>query len=293
MVAAVVEDLPDPRHPLRLRAVHLELNLDAVVLRERAALARATCRSARASSLPARPSAGRSAAPSRSASRGRFASFTHSLVSSMFLRTTAGSGDVDTRRSCRARRSSPAESANCFRTSARAAGESAISTPCLCVVRSSTASNPDLGEVLDDGRDVPVLRDVVGDGAELQRRAACCGLRRRRWVNGRQRRHSRHGGEEVAPVHEPELTAGGRVARGGKGRPKGGLKASLKACATTVDRRLRSAEFLLPENARSLANDDELIGFDVRRSSPSRRWASGFRGPRPSRRPVRSAGGGR
>src|SRR5688500_6655712 len=34
------------------------------------------------------------------------------------------------------------ESSNRFRTSARAAGESAISTPCLCVVLNSTASIP-------------------------------------------------------------------------------------------------------------------------------------------------------
>ena len=70
-----------------------------------------------------------------------FASFTHSLVSSMFFRTTAASGEWYSQ----VVPSPPiftGESANCLRTSARAAGDSEISTPCLWVVRSSTASKP-------------------------------------------------------------------------------------------------------------------------------------------------------
>ena len=70
-----------------------------------------------------------------------FASVTHCLVSSMFLRTTAGSGEWYSQ----VVPSPPiftGESSNRLRTSARADGESEISTPCLWVVRSSTPSRP-------------------------------------------------------------------------------------------------------------------------------------------------------
>jgi hypothetical protein len=70
-----------------------------------------------------------------------FASVTHSFVSSMFLRTTAASGEWNSHVVPRPPIFT-GESSKRLRTSARAAGGSEISTPCLCVVRSSTASIP-------------------------------------------------------------------------------------------------------------------------------------------------------
>src|SRR5690606_31315354 len=70
----------------------------------------------------------------------------------------------------------------------------------------------DVGEVPDDRRDVPVLGDVVGDGAELERVARLRRRLRRRAGNGRRRakggqgRHGEAGGEEV--------TAGGTHGNG-------------------------------------------------------------------------------
>ena len=70
-----------------------------------------------------------------------FASCTHCLVSSMFFRTTAGSGEWYSQVV-----PSPAiftaEPSNCLRTSARCAAVSDGSTPWACVVRNSTPSSP-------------------------------------------------------------------------------------------------------------------------------------------------------
>jgi hypothetical protein len=59
----------------------------------------------------------------------------------MFFLTTAGSGEWNSQTLPQPQNTTP-ESANCFFTSLRSSAESVGSTPCLCVVRHSTAAMP-------------------------------------------------------------------------------------------------------------------------------------------------------
>src|SRR3954447_20418794 len=63
-----------------------------------------------------------------------------------------------------------------------------------------------LGQVLDDRRNVPVFRDVVGDGSQLQ--SMQCWLRRglRRGLPNRESGNDRHGGEKIASIHAGKIT---------------------------------------------------------------------------------------
>ena len=126
----------------------------------------ATCRSARASSLPAPPSAARSAGPSRSAIRG----------------PSRASPTPSSRRCSCGRPPDPAvvlaggaESADLHRrvleslAHLRPRRRRQRDLHAVLVRRPQLdAVEADVGEVLDQRREVPVLRDVVGDGAELQ-----------------------------------------------------------------------------------------------------------------------------
>ena len=131
----------------------------------------------------------------------------------MFLRTTAGSAAWNSQIVPRPPIFT-GESSNRFRTSARSAAESVSSTPCWCVVLNSTASNPGLGEILEEGREVPILGDVVGDRAELQPAAGGLGktapslsgrlldrLGTKDRTNGGQRRRGRQAVEELSSLH--------------------------------------------------------------------------------------------
>src|SRR5688572_28070472 len=64
---------------------------------------------------------------------------------------------------------------------------------------------PDLGQVLDDGRNVPVLGNVVGDRAKLQPAARGRRSGRSRRLPNRKRGHDRNGGEKVASIHGGRL----------------------------------------------------------------------------------------
>src|SRR5215204_6332944 len=176
MVPAEIEDLADARHARGLGAVHLELNDDAVVLRELAALAQ------------------------------RLADLLERLLLGHFLRQPVGP-DFDARRpdvlrqlhpllrlvdvlpyDRRVRRVVFAGRAQAADFYSRVLEPLAHLGACrrrqrdlhAVLVRRTQLDGVEArgGEILDDGRHVPVLGNVVGDGAKLETLAR----RRRGWT---------------------------------------------------------------------------------------------------------------
>src|SRR6266851_2874042 len=138
------------------------------------------------------------------------ANFTHAFVSSTFFRTRAGSaewyshvvprppiltGESDLDR--RVREAGPY---------LRSRGGRKRKLDAVPMGRSQLhCVKAGLRQVLDEHRHVPVLRDVVGDGTEVQRSGGGW-LRRPISVSGGQCRHKGHAREEIATMHARSLT---------------------------------------------------------------------------------------
>ena len=126
----------------RAAAVDLEADLDAVALAESGHLVERAGRSARASwptGTPAGKPLGRTLTPEPPTS---WHSLMKALVSSMFLFSTAGSARVILAQRCPARPAPPGCRQTAWPLPCAAASSSDGSTPCLCVVRSSTPRKP-------------------------------------------------------------------------------------------------------------------------------------------------------
>ena len=166
MIAAVVEDLADARQALRVGPVHLELNVHAVILSERGAFAK------RLAYLLQR-------LLFRDVFRQTIRPHLHARRSEVVRELHPFFGLVDVlahdRLVCGVIFAGRPETADLHR---RVLETLADIRPSLRRQRNLDAVlvrrpelhgvHPDLCEVLDDRRDIPVLRNLVRDGAELQ-----------------------------------------------------------------------------------------------------------------------------